>query len=67
MGAFAIGDRVRLMAGLYSGCTGRVEQVLPSGKLRVRVEARGTISRARIDPAFVEPLGLLIEEVEPEE
>jgi quercetin dioxygenase-like cupin family protein len=58
---------VRIIGGIFSGCTGHVEEVLPSGKLQVRVEARGTISNARIDPVFVEPLGTLIEENESDE
>lgn len=44
-----------------------MEQVLPSGKLRVRVEARGTVANARIDPSLVEPLGTLVRESDPEE
>ena len=54
--SFAVGEEVRITGGLFAGQTGRIEEVLPSGKLQVRVETSRTGARARVHPAHATAL-----------
>ena len=55
------GDEVLIKGGVFRGKTGVVEDVLPSGKLRILVRSVRTHASARVDPSLVEPLGIQIE------
>lgn len=62
------GEEVKINGGLFAGRTGVIEDVLPSGKLRIRVRSLRTHASARVDPSLVEPLGIAIEPLsEPED
>jgi len=63
-GALEVGEEVLITGGIFEGQTGVVEGVLPSGKLRVAVETRRSLASARVDPAHLEPLGILVEGTE---
>jgi len=63
-GAIEVGEEVLITGGIFEGQTGVVEGVLPSGKLRVAVETRRSLASARVDPAHLEPLGILVEGTE---
>ena len=62
--ALEVGEEVLITGGIFEGHTGVVEGVLPSGKLRVAVETRRSLASARVDPAHVERLGILVEGTE---
>lgn len=62
--ALEVGEEVLITGGIFEGQTGLVEGVLPSGKLRVSVETRRSMAGARIDPAHLERLGILVEGTE---
>ena len=62
--ALEVGEAVLITGGIFEGQKGVIEAVLPSGKLRVAVEARHSIAGARIDPANLERLGILVEGTE---
>lgn len=64
--ALEVGEEVLITSGLFEGQTGVIEGVLPSGKLRVAVETRRSRLSARVDPAHLEPLGILVEGTEVE-
>lgn len=49
------GSRVEILGGVFAGRLGVVEAVLPSGKLRVRVETFRTWASAKVDPGDVRP------------
>ena len=60
-GALEVGEEVLITGGIFEGQTGVIEGVLPSGKLRVAVETRRSQAAARVDPAHLERLGILVE------
>lgn len=55
------GEEVLITGGIFRGQRGVIEGALPSGKLRVRVETRRGLASARVDPAHLEPLGIVVE------
>ena len=59
-----VGEEVLITGGIFEGQTGVIEDTLPSGKLRVRVETRRGPVAARVDPAHLEPLGIPVEGTE---
>jgi transcription antitermination factor NusG len=63
-GALEVGEEVLITGGIFEGQTGVIEGVLPSGKLRVAVETRRSPAAARVDPAHLERLGILVEGTE---
>jgi transcription antitermination factor NusG len=62
--ALEVGEEVLITGGIFEGQTGVVEGVLPSGKLRVAVETRRSLASARVNPAHLERLGILVEGTE---
>jgi transcription antitermination factor NusG len=62
--ALAVGEEVLITGGIFEGHSGVVEGVLPSGKLRVAIETRRSPVAARVDPAHLAPLGILVEGAE---
>lgn len=63
-GALEAGEKVLITGGIFEGQTGVIEGVLPSGKLRVAVETRRSLASARVHPAHLEPLGIVVEGTE---
>jgi transcription antitermination factor NusG len=63
-GALEVGEEVLITGGIFEGQTGVIEGVLPSGKLRVAVETRRSPAAARVDPAHLGRLGILVEGTE---
>ena len=59
-----VGAEVLITGGIFEGQTGVIEDTLPRGKLRVRVETRRSPVAARVDPAHLEPLGIPVEGTE---
>lgn len=59
--ALEVGVEVLITGGIFEGHTGVIEDHLPSGKVRVAVETRRSQASARVDPAHLEPLGILVE------
>ncbi len=52
----AAGEEVQIIKGIFAGRQGVIEQVLPSGKLRVRVKTLRTMANARLEPSSVRPI-----------
>jgi hypothetical protein len=64
LGALEVGEKVLITGGIFEGQTGIIESMLPSGKLRVAVETRRGPAAARVDPAHLQPLGIVVEGTE---
>ena len=60
----AAGEEIQIIKGVFAGRQGVIEQVLPSGKLRVRVETLRTVANARVEPSWVRPIRVLDNEAE---